>query len=115
MVTPGRGGRYNGDPPDHFAPVYALDRFDNGRAFGVKQSRFARVCPTMKHREPRSRAPWHFRMAKHLIRQGWRGPGRVIRGAHRLGLLNCVVRYSLTDSLTVDVPLYRPENWWDAD
>ena len=64
---------------------------------------------------PLSRPPWHFRLAKHLIRRGWRGPAVLIRGAHRLGLLNHVVRYPLSDSVTVDVPLYRPENWWDAD
>ena len=32
-----------------------------------------------------------------------------------MGLLNCVVRYEVTESLTVDVPLYRPENWWDPE
>jgi len=69
----------------------------------------------MRVPEPRDRAPWHFRLAKSLIRRGVRGPGLAIRAAHRLGLLNCVVRYPIAGLLTVDVPLYRPDNWWDLE
>lgn len=59
--------------------------------------------------------PWHFRWAKWLIRRGIRGPGLVIRLAHRLGWLNFLARYPLSDRIAIDVPLYRPVNWWDLE
>jgi FkbM family methyltransferase len=43
-----------------------------------------------------------------------RGSGLVVRGAHRLGLLKCVVRYPVGGGLSIDVPLYRRANQWDA-
>lgn len=58
--------------------------------------------------------PWHFRLAKDLIRRGVRGPGLWLRLAHRLGLLNCVATYRLEHEVDVDVPLSRWENLWDA-
>jgi len=58
-------------------------------------------------------APWHFRLAKALIRRGWRGPGLWIRLSHALGLLNRRARYRLSRDVTIDVPLSRPECWWD--
>src|SRR5581483_1964986 len=58
--------------------------------------------------------PWHYRLAKWLSRRHVRGCGLVIRGAERLGLLNCVVRYPVAAGLTIDVPLYRRANQWDA-
>lgn len=58
--------------------------------------------------------PWHFRLAKDLIRRGVRGPGLWLRLAHRLGLLNCVATYRLKHDVDVDVPLSRWENLWDA-
>ena len=57
--------------------------------------------------------PWHFRLAKALIRRGWRGPGLWIRAAHALGLLNRRARYEISDEVVIDVPLDRPECWWD--
>jgi FkbM family methyltransferase len=62
----------------------------------------------------RSSAPWHYRAAKWLGRRGIRGSGMWIRLAHRLGLLDCVVRYPVAPGLTIDVPLYREANWWDV-
>jgi FkbM family methyltransferase len=59
--------------------------------------------------------PWHFRVAKALIRRGIRGPGLWLRLAHRLGLLDRVVTYSLGAGVEVDVPLGRWENLWDAE
>jgi len=58
--------------------------------------------------------PWHFRLAKDLIRRGVRGPGLWLRLAHRLGLLNCVATYRFEHDVDIDVPLSRWENLWDA-
>lgn len=56
------------------------------------------------------RAPWHFRLAMHLIRRRIRGGYRLVETARRLGWLNVVVPYTLEEGLALDVPLYRPEN-----
>jgi FkbM family methyltransferase len=60
-------------------------------------------------------APWHFRFAKSLIRSGVRGPGLWLRAAQKLGLLNQGATYQLTDSLLVDVPIFRMETMWDEE
>ncbi len=63
----------------------------------------------------RPRAPWHYRLAKWIGRHTpVPGSGVWIRTAHRLGLLNCVVRYPVAGELTIDVPLYRRATQWDA-
>jgi len=57
-----------------------------------------------------ARAPWHFRLAMHLIRRRIRGGYRLVETARRLGWLNVVVPYTLEEGQTLDVPLYRREN-----
>jgi len=57
--------------------------------------------------------PWHFRLAKALIRRGWRGPGLWIRAAGALGLLNRPAAYQLADDIRIEIPICRSEYWWD--
>jgi FkbM family methyltransferase len=57
-----------------------------------------------------ARAPWHFRLAMHLIHRRIRGGYRLVETTRRLGWLNVVVPYTLEEGLTLDVPLYRREN-----
>lgn len=57
--------------------------------------------------------PWHFSLAKRLIRQGIRGPGLWLRLARRLGLLRRGATYRLSDEVLVDVPIFRMETMWD--
>jgi FkbM family methyltransferase len=59
------------------------------------------------------RAPWHFRLAKSLIRHRVRGGYRLLATARKLGWLDMVVRYPLSDRISLDVPLYRDENLWN--
>jgi FkbM family methyltransferase len=58
--------------------------------------------------------PWHYRLGKWLGRRGVRGSGLLIRVPHRLGLLQHVVRFPVSGGHTIDVPLYRQANQWDA-
>jgi FkbM family methyltransferase len=60
----------------------------------------------------RSSPPWHFRLAKWLIRNRLRGGYRLIELAERRGWLNCVVEYELSKGVKLDVPLWRRENQW---
>ncbi|MGI8981979.1 MAG: FkbM family methyltransferase [Pirellulaceae bacterium] len=60
----------------------------------------------------RSSPPWHFRLAKWLIRNRLRGGYRLIELAERRGWLNCVVEYELSDEVKLAVPLWRRENQW---
>lgn len=62
-----------------------------------------------------ARAPWHFRLAKSLIRYRIRGGYRLLATARKLGWLDMVVRYPLSDRISLDVPLYRDENLWNED
>src|SRR5262245_25689794 len=66
-------------------------------------------------RSPRilTRPPWHFRVAKSRIRRRLRWGYGMVEIAERLGLLNCVVRYTLPRNITLDVPLFRRVNQWD--
>jgi FkbM family methyltransferase len=61
---------------------------------------------------PAGRAPWHFRLAKFLIRHRLRGGYRLIETARRRGWLDALARYPLADGIALDVPLYRKENSW---
>lgn len=61
---------------------------------------------------PSGRVPWHFRLAKFLIRHRLRGGYRLIETARQRGWLNVVARYPLADGIALDVPLYRRENSW---
>ena len=58
----------------------------------------------------RSSPPWHFRLAKWLIRNRIRGGFQTIELAERMGWLNYDCRYQLSDKVAVDVPLYRRVN-----
>jgi FkbM family methyltransferase len=62
-----------------------------------------------------SRPPWHFRLAKWMIRSNVRGGYRLLRIASEAGWLDCSVRYSLTDRITIGVPLYRESTRWDRE
>jgi FkbM family methyltransferase len=57
--------------------------------------------------------PWHFRLAKWMMRKNVPGGHRLINTTSNLGLLNVTARYSLNDRITIDVPLYRESNRWD--
>src|SRR5689334_9406048 len=54
--------------------------------------------------------PWHFRLAKWLIRQKIRGGFQLIELAERLHWLDFDCRYKLSPTVHVDVPLYRRVN-----
>lgn len=60
----------------------------------------------------RSSPPWHFRLAKWLIRNRIRGGFQLIELAERQGWLNYVVEYELSDDVKLAVPLWRRENQW---
>lgn len=57
-----------------------------------------------------STPPWHFRLAKWLIRNRIRGGFQMIELAERMGWLNYDCRYTLSEKVCVDVPLYRRVN-----
>ena len=48
-----------------------------------------------------------------MMRRDIPGAHRLVHAASTLGLLDVVVRYSLGDRITIDVPLYRASNRWD--
>ena len=48
----------------------------------------------------------------HLRRHEYRGAYRLLDLTRRLGMLDRVVRYRITDDVTLDVPISRPENAW---
>jgi FkbM family methyltransferase len=54
--------------------------------------------------------PWHFRLAKWLIRNRIRGGFQIIELAERLKWLDLDCRYQLSEQVTVDIPLYRRVN-----
>lgn len=58
--------------------------------------------------------PWHYRLGKWLGRRGVRGSGMLIRLPYQLGRLRRVVRFPVLGDYTIDVPLYRRANQWDA-
>jgi FkbM family methyltransferase len=57
-----------------------------------------------------STPPWHFRLAKWLIRNRIRGGFQMIELAERMGWLNYDCRYRLGEKVCVDIPLYRRVN-----
>jgi FkbM family methyltransferase len=59
------------------------------------------------------RVPWSFRLARLLIRCRVRGGHRLLEATRRLGWLNRVVRYPLTDGIAIDIPLFRDDNCRD--
>jgi len=58
----------------------------------------------------RSSPPWHFRLAKWLIRNRLRGGFQMIELAERKGWLDFDCRYRLSERVCVDLPLYRRVN-----
>lgn len=57
-----------------------------------------------------SSPPWHFRVAKWLIRNRLRGGFQMIELGERMGWLDFDCRYKLSERISVDVPLYRRVN-----
>src|SRR5688572_16784442 len=92
-----------------------LARFDIWRQTGnwFSRSSCSKLDAVAAHLP--SQSPWVFRFAKYLIKRRYRGGFRLLDTAGRLGLLNTVVRYSLSPVVTLGVPLYRPENQFDRD
>lgn len=60
----------------------------------------------------RLRPPWHFRIARWMIRHRVPGGYHLVELGERMGWLNCLVRYRLSDRVTLDVPLNRRETQW---
>lgn len=60
------------------------------------------------------RPPLVFRLGAYLTRHGIRGGYRLLAIAERRGWLNKVVRYRLSSAIAFDVPIFRPDNRWDA-
>lgn len=60
----------------------------------------------------RWRSPWHFRLAKWMIRHRIPGGYHLVELGERIGWLNCLVRYRLSDRVSLDVPLNRRETQW---
>jgi FkbM family methyltransferase len=56
--------------------------------------------------------PWHFRLAKWLIRNRVPGGYHLVELGEKLGWLNVLVRYRLSDRVSIDVPLNRRETQW---
>lgn len=48
-----------------------------------------------------------------MIRNGVRGGYKLLKFSRRLGLLDKVVRYPISDAVTLDVPVGRRDNHWD--
>jgi FkbM family methyltransferase len=55
---------------------------------------------------PVAEAPWYWRLATYMVRNGYRGGWRLLHIAQRLGLLNNVVRIAVPGG-SLDVPLHR--------
>ena len=60
----------------------------------------------------RDSPPWHFRLAKWMIRNRIPGGYHLVELAEKLGWLNVLVRYRLSDQVSLDVPLNRRETQW---
>jgi FkbM family methyltransferase len=60
------------------------------------------------------RPPISLRVGTYLVRHGYRGGYRLLALAAQRGWLDRIVRYRLAAGVTFDVPLFRPENRWDA-
>jgi FkbM family methyltransferase len=61
-----------------------------------------------------SEAPWYFRLGRYLARNNIRGGHRLVDELRRIGLLDRLVSYPLTNGVKLHVPLWRPSNCWDA-
>jgi FkbM family methyltransferase len=69
--------------------------------------------PTERPRLLAGRGPLTFRIGRKLTHLGVRGGDRLIELARARGWLACSVRYSLSPTVTLDVPLWRRDNCWD--
>lgn len=65
-----------------------------------------------KRRPVRPRPPWHFRLAKWLIRAGRWGGYHLVELGEWLGWLNHDVRFNLGRGVALDVPMDRRPNQW---
>ena len=59
------------------------------------------------------KAPWHFRLAKWMVRHRVRGGYHLLELADNFGWLNNIVCYQLNERIKMYVPLYRAANRWD--
>lgn len=60
----------------------------------------------------RDRPPWHFRLAKWMIRNRILGGYHLVELGEYLGWLDQLVRYRLSDRVSLHVPMNRRENQW---
>jgi FkbM family methyltransferase len=60
------------------------------------------------------RPPISLRVGAYLVRHRYRGGYRLLALAAQRGWLDRIVRYRLARGVTFDVPLFRPDNRWDA-
>ena len=60
----------------------------------------------------RDSPPWHFRLAKWMIRNRVSGGYHLVELGEAMGWLNHLVRYRLSDKVSLDVPLNRRETQW---
>ena len=60
----------------------------------------------------RDAPPWHFRLAKWMIRNRILGGYHLVELGEYMGWLDHLVRYRLSDRVSLDVPMNRRENQW---
>jgi FkbM family methyltransferase len=60
------------------------------------------------------RPPISLRVGAYLARHRFRGGYRLLALAAQRGWLDRIVRFRLAPGVTFDVPLFRPDNRWDA-
>jgi FkbM family methyltransferase len=60
----------------------------------------------------RDTPPWHFRLAKWMIRNRIAGGYHLVELGEYFGWLNLLVRYRLSERVSLDVPLNRRETQW---
>jgi FkbM family methyltransferase len=60
------------------------------------------------------RPPISLRVGAYLVRHRYRGGYRLLALAAQRGWLDRIVRYRLAPAVTFDVPVFRPDNRWDA-
>src|SRR5579872_593826 len=71
------------------------------------------LIPPIRFRSmKRVKPPWYYAIIAYLNRHSIRGSSRLFNAASRLGLLNQVCQFSLSDTLRIDVPL-NTDNIWD--
>ena len=74
----------------------------------------ALLCSALMRVQVVRRAPLVLRLGAFLVDKDYPGGYKLLRAAERRGWLRKVVRYRLSDTVTLDVPIFRPENRWTA-